>query len=234
MRIVRIPLYLLPIYALILMALVTLVLAMIDQVHLRGAYQIWMENETFAAACIALLAAMYGARPVYMQVRAQAVQAALDLLHRTESEAEAMLEARRMLFELRRAAVTLAGEIIEYTVAQAPVAGDLKRACEEFMALSPRQLRVLSERSTISSADQVKLVTLSYVLAIAQRGVVDLLEHEKDGVFTPAVVAQESEFITSKIAGLFSLSSEIAEDLEQQEEGMRVRAQHLRESADVL
>ena len=224
----------LAILALAIMALVSLGLAMIDQAHLRGAYQVWQENETFAAACIALLAAMFGARPVYMQVRAQAVQAALDLLHRTESEAEALIEVRRTLFELRRAALALAGEIIEYTVSHAPVVADLKHACETFMALAPRQLRVLSERPTINSADQIKLATLSYVLAIAQRGVTDLMAHEKDGTIAPAMVAQESEFITSKIAGLFSLSSEIAEDLDRQEEVMRARAQYLRDAADAL
>lgn len=216
------------------MALAALFVAIIDRAYLRGAYQAWQENQTFAAACIALVAAMFGARPVYMQVRAQAVQAALDLLHRTESEAEALIEARRALFELRRVALALAGEIIEYTVAHTPAVPDLKRACETFMALSPRQLRILSERPTINGADQIKLATLSYVLAIAQRGVADLMAHEKDGAFAPEMVAQESEFITSKIAGLFSLSSEIAEDLDRQEGVMRVRAQHLRDAANAL
>lgn len=234
MRIARIPLYMLPLMALVIMILVALGLAMVDQAHLRGAYQVWQENETFAAATIALLAAMYGARPVYLQVRAQAVQAALDLLHRIEADAEACIEARRTLFELRRAAVALAGEVIDYTVAHEPVVADLKGAAETFMALSPRHLRVLSERPTINSADQIKLATLSYVLAIAQRGVADLLAHEQDGGFDPALVAQESEFITGKIAGLFSLSSEIAEDLEHQEAAMRRRAQHLRDAADAF
>ncbi len=234
MRIVRLPLYILPVCALALMALAALFVAIIDRAYLRGAYQAWQENQTFAAACIALVAAMFGARPVYMQVRAQAVQAALDLLHRTESEAEALIAARRTLFEVRRAALALAGEIIDYTVAPAPVLADLTQACESFMALSPRELRMLSERPTINSADQIKIATLSYVLAIAQRGVADLLAHEQDGAITPALVAQESEFVTSKIAGLFSLSSEIAEDLDRQEGVIRVRAQHLRDAADAL
>jgi len=234
MRIVRIPLYVLPISGLALMALAVLVMAILDQAYLRGVYQAWQENQTFVAACIALVAAMFGARPVYLQVRAQAVQAALDLLHRTESEAEALIEARRALFELRRVALALAGEIIEYTVAHTPAVADLKRACEAFMAQSPRQLRILSERPTINGADQIKLATLSYVLAIAQRGVADLLAHEVDGSFAPEMVAQESEFITGKIAGVFSLSSEIAEDLDRQEGLMRERAQHLRDAADAL
>lgn len=224
----------LTISALALVALGALFMAIIDRTYLRGAYQAWQENQTFVAACIALVAAMFGARPVYMQVRAQAVQAALDLLHRTESEAEALIEARRALFELRRVALALAGEIIEYTVAHMPAVADLKQACETFMALSPRQLRILSERPTINSTDQIKLATLSYVLAIAQRGVTELLAHEKDGTIAPETVAQESEFITSKIAGVFSLSSEIAEDLDRQEEAMRVRAQHLRDAANAL
>ena len=234
MRIARFPIYVLPLFAVAIMALVALGMAMVDQVHLRGAYQVWQENETFAAATIALLAAMIGSRPVYLQVRAQAVQAALDLLRRTEADAEACIEARRTLFELRRVAVALAGEIIEYTVSHAPVSADLRRACDAFMAQSPRHLRVLSERPTINSADQIKLATLSYVLAVAQRGVAELMAHEKDGTFALALVAQESEFITSKIAGLFSLSSEIAEDLEHQEEAMRRRAQHLRDAADAF
>lgn len=224
----------LPICALAFMVLAALIVAIVDRAYLRGAYQAWQENQTFVAACLALLAAMYGARPVYLQVRAQAVQAALDLLHRTESEAEALIAARRTLFEVRRAALALAGEIIEYTVAPAPTLADLKQACETFLTLSPRQLRMLSERPTINSADQIKIATLSYVLAIAQRGVTDLLAHEQDGAIPPAMVAQESEFITSKIAGLFSLSSEIAEDLDRQEGVMRVRAQHLRDAADAL
>jgi hypothetical protein len=47
-------------------------------------------------------------------------------------------------------------------------------------------------------------------------------------------VAQEAEYLSGKLAGLFSLSSEIAEDLEGQEEFMRERAKALRERADVL
>lgn len=234
MRIVRLPLYILSISALALMTLAALLTAIVDQTYLHGAYQVWLENQTFAAACIALVAAMFGARPVYMQVRAQAVQAALDLLHRTESEAEALIEVRRHLFEVRRVAVVLASEIIEYTIVPAPDVADLKNACEAFMTLSPRQLRMLSERPTINGADQIKLATLSYVLAIAQRGVADLLAHERDGAVARAAVAEDSEFITSKIAGLFSLSSEIAEDLDRQEGLMRVRAQHLRDAAEAL
>ena len=234
MQFARLPFFVLPLTALVSMALVALFLAMVDQVHLRGAYQVWQENETFAAATIALLAAMYGARPVYLQVRAQAVQAALDLLHRVEGDAEASIEARKALFEVRRVSVALAGEIIEYTVAHEPSPQDLKRATEAFMALSPQYLRALAERPTINAADQIKIATLSFVLSIAQRGVADLLAHEKDGAIAHAAAVNECEFITTKLAGLFSLSSEIAEDLERQEDVMRRRAQHLRDAADAL
>ena len=165
MRFARLPFFVLPLTALVTMVLVALFMAMIDQVHLRGAYQVWQENETFAAATIALLAAMYGARPVYLQVRAQAVQAALDLLHRIEGDAEACIEARKALFEVRRVSVALAGEIIEYTVAHEPSPQDLKRATEAFMALSPQYLRALAERPTINGADQIKIATLSFVLS---------------------------------------------------------------------
>ena len=234
MRFARLPFFVLPLTALVTMLLVALFMSMVDQVHLRGAYQVWQENETFAAATIALLAAMYGARPVYLQVRAQAVQAALDLLHRIEGDAEASIEARKALFEVRRVSVALAGEIIEYTVAHEPSPQDLKRATEAFMALSPQYLRALAERPTISGADQIKIATLSFVLSIAQRGVADLLAHEQDGTIAHAAVVSECEFITTKLAGLFSLSSEIAEDLERQEEVMRKRAQHLRDAANSL
>jgi hypothetical protein len=57
---------------------------------------------------------------------------------------------------------------------------------------------------------------------------------EPDGAIAHDMVAQEREFLSSKLAGLFSLSSEIAEDLEGQEEFMRARAQQLRERADAL
>ncbi len=234
MRIARLPLFMLPVIVLVIMALVALFAAMIDQVHLRGAYQVWQENETFAAATIALLAAMYGARPVYLQVRAQAVQAALDLLHRIEADAEACIEARKALFEVRRVAVALAGEIIEYTVSHEPSKQDLKQASDTFMALSPqlpaRPGRAADHQQRRSDQDR----DLELRARIAQRGVGDLLANEQDGDIAHATVAQECEFITTKLAGLFSLSSEIAEDLERQEDAMRRRAQHLRDAADAF
>jgi type III secretory pathway component EscR len=83
MRIARPPLLLLPAVAIAVAVFITLLAtALIGEAHMRGAYQVWQENETFAAACIALLAAMFAARPVYLQVQAQSVQAALDLLRR--------------------------------------------------------------------------------------------------------------------------------------------------------
>jgi len=45
-------------------------------------------------------------------------------------------------------------------------------------------------------------------------------------------VAKELGFISTKLAGLFRLSSEIAEDLERQEDAMRDRALQLRQAAD--
>jgi hypothetical protein len=201
---------LLPVLAIAVAVFVTaLATALVDQAHLRGAYQVWQENETFAAACVALLAAMYAARPVYLQVRAQSVQTALDLLHRTEAETEAVIGARKILFEVRRAAIELAGEINAF--------GDTP----------------IAERPTINSTDQIKIATLSCVLAIAQQMTNEMLM-DGDGALAHHMVAQEREFLSSKLAGLFALSSEIAEDLEGQEEFMRARAQALRERADGL
>lgn len=234
MRIARLPLLLLPVLAIgIAVFLTLLATALLDQVHLRGAYQIWQENETFAAACVALLAAMYAARPVYLQVRAQSVQAALDLLHRTEAETEAVIGALKILFELRRAAIALAGEINAFGDARQESVEHLKKAIADFMAIAPRELRALAERPTINSTDQMKIATLSCVLAIAQQITSEMLT-ESDGAISRHVVAEERAFLSSKLAGLFGLSSEIAEDLEGQEEFMRARAQHLRERADVL
>jgi hypothetical protein len=45
-------------------------------------------------------------------------------------------------------------------------------------------------------------------------------------------VAAEQNFICTKLAGLFSLASEIAEDLEAQEEAKRIRAAELRHAAN--
>jgi ribosomal protein L22 len=234
MRIARLPLLLLPVIAIAIAVFLTaLASALVDQVHLRGAYQVWQENETFAAACVALLAAMYAARPVYLQVRAQSVQAALDLLHRTEADTEAVISTRRILFEVRRAAIALAGEINGFGDNPKESAEHLKKAIADFMAIAPRELRALAERPTINSTDQMKIATLSCVLAIAQQMTNDMLI-EQDGSIAHHTVAQERAFLSSKLAGLFGLSSEIAEDLEGQEEFMRTRAQHLRERADTL
>lgn len=234
MRIARLPLVLLPALAIGIAVFLTLLgTAVMGEAQLRGAYQVWQENETFVAACVALLAAMYAARPVYLQVRAQSVQAALDLLHRLEAETEAVIGARRILFELRRGAIALAGEINAFGDMRAASSDRLKKAVADFMAIGPRELRTLAERPTINSSDQIKIATLSCVLAIAQQMTNDMLL-EPDGGIAHHMVAQEREFLSSKLAGLFSLSSEIAEDLEGQEEFMRSRAQQLRESADAL
>jgi hypothetical protein len=233
MKISQLPLMLLPLVAVAIAACLAVLFASIfDQAQLRGVYLVWQENETFAAASVALLAAMYAARPVYLQVRAQSVQAALDLLLRIEADTEACIEARKRLSDLRRSVVALAGEIHAYAEAQEPTAQDLKDAVAEFRAVSPQELLALSERATINSADQMKLVALAAVLKIAQHVVAEILAEEWGGVIAQAVVAKEHDFISIKLAGLFNLSSEIAEDLEAQENAMRERAKHLRQTAD--
>jgi hypothetical protein len=155
MNLTRIPLWLLPILAFMLAGLGALFASFIDQAHLRGAYQVWQENETFAAATVALFAAMLAARPVYMQVRAQSVQAALDLLHRTEADTEACIEARNILFALRRVVLVVSGEINAYASVQTKQ--HLEDAVAGLMAIAPQDLVALSERPTINHADQMKL-----------------------------------------------------------------------------
>jgi hypothetical protein len=234
MKISRLPILALPVVAIAAVILGGLFSTIIDQAYLRGAYQIWQENETFAAASVALLAALYASRPVYMQVRAQSVQAALDLLRRIEADTETCVDTRKKLFELRRAAVNLAGEIHAYAVEPEPQAQELKDAVAAFRAISPKDLLALSERATINSADQMKLVALAAVLKIAQQVVTDILAEEWGGVIAQPVVAKENGFISIKLAGLFNLSSEIAEDLEVQEKAMRERAKQLRQTADTV
>ena len=70
------------------------------------------------------------------------------------------------------------------------------------------------------------------MLSIAQQVAVELLTTEKHGLIPPEAVAAEQDFIGVKLAGLFSLASEIAEDLEIQEEQKRERAAELREAAN--
>jgi hypothetical protein len=64
MKIAGFPLLALPFIAAAIAGAAWLISALIDQVHLRSAYQVWQENETFAAAAVALMAAMFAARPV--------------------------------------------------------------------------------------------------------------------------------------------------------------------------
>jgi len=234
MRIARIPLIYLPVIAISIAAMGALLTAMVDQAYVRGAYQVWQENETFAAAAVALLAAMYAARPVYLQVRAQSVQVALDLLHRIEADTEALIDACKRLSEVRRAAVTLAGEINAYAAAKGFSAQSLKHAIGQFMAIAPQEMRALAERPTINAADRTKIVTLSCVLGLVQQATAEILHGELDGTIAPDIIEREREFISAKLAGLFSLSSEIAEDLETQEAAMRVRAKQLRDAAETL
>lgn len=202
----------------------------IDQVAMKTAYQIWIENQTFIAAVIAVMAAGLAARPVYMQVKAQSVTAALDLLHRLEAESQANVDAHKRLYDLRRAVVALSGEINAY-------AGDLdtpglKSAITGLLSFNAREIRAYSDRPTIANADRVKLIALSAVLSMTQQVAVELLTTEKDALIPPEAVAAEQDFICTKLAGLFSLASEIAEDLEAQEEQKRQRAAQLREAAN--
>jgi len=234
MKIARLPLVVLPLIALALAAIGALAMAMADEAHARGVYQVWQENETFAAAAVALLAAMVAARPVYLQVRAQSVQAALDLLHRTEADTEACIEARKMLFEVRRTAVALAGDINAYIGNAPPSSAHLKESIDAFLVVSPRQLRALADRPTINSEDQEKIASTSFVLSIAQQIASDIAAQEAADLIPREAVEAERAFLGTKLAGLFTLSSEIAEGLEIQEEEMRARAQNLRETADTF
>jgi predicted Zn-dependent peptidase len=190
MKIARLPLLALPAIAIAVVFFAGLFSSMIDQAHLRGAYQVWQENETFAAATIALLAALLASRPVYLQVRAQSVQAALDLLHRTEADTEACIDARKTLFELRRAVLNLSSEINAYAAAQEQPTQHLKEAIAALKTITPKDLVALAERPTINSADQMKLVALSCVLSLAQQVAADILAGERAGVIAQGVVAK--------------------------------------------
>jgi hypothetical protein len=230
MKVARLPVLYLAVGAGALVFLAWLFTAMIDQTATRGAYQVWLENQTFAAALIALLAAAAAARPVYMQVRAQSVTAALDLLHRLEAESQANVDAHTKLYDLRRAVVALSGEINAYGQDLDMVG--LKSTITGLLSFNAREIRAYSDRPTITSTDRTKLIALSAVLSIAQQVAVELLTTEKDGLIPPEAVAAEQDFISIKLAGLFSLASEIAEDLEIQEEQKRQRAAELREAAN--
>lgn len=201
-----------------------------DQTAMRTAYQVWVENQTFIAAVVALAAAALAARPVYMQVKAQSVTAALDLLHRLEAESQANVDAHKKLYDLRRAVVALSGEINAYGQDLDMVG--LKSTITNLLSFNAREIRAYSDRPTIGNIERVKLVALSAVLSIAQQVTVELLTTERDGLIPPEAVAAEEEFIRVKLAGLFSLASEIAEDLEAQAERMRERAAQLREAAN--
>lgn len=204
--------------------------AVVDQTATRGAYQVWVENQTFIAAVIAVAAAGLAARPVYMQVRAQSVTAALDLLHRLEAESQANVDAHKRLYDLRRAVVALSGEINAY--AKDLDTPGLKSTITGLLSFNAREIRSYSDRPTIGNAERMKLVALSAVLSMTQQIAVELLTTEKDGLIPAEAVASEESFISTKLAGLFSLASEIAEDLEQQEEQKRQRAAQLREAAN--
>jgi hypothetical protein len=218
-----------------LIAAVVIVLAwlfaeVMDQSTMRVAYQIWLENQTFIAAVLALGAAGLAARPVYMQVKAQSVTAALDLLHRLEAESQANVDAHTRLYDLRRAVVALSGEIQAYGQDLDMVG--LKSTITSLLSFNAREIRAYSDRPTIANSERTKLIALSAVLSIAQQVAVELLTTEKDGLIPPEAVAAEQDFISIKLAGLFSLASEIAEDLEIQEEQKRERAAELRKAAN--
>lgn len=230
MKLPRLPILYLAISAAAIVLIAWLFAAVVDQSATRGAYAVWLENQTFIAAIIAVAAAGLAARPVYMQVKAQSVTAALDLLHRLEAESQANVDAHQRLYDLRRAVVALSGEINAY--AQDLDMPGLKSTITGLLSFNAREIRAYSDRPTISQSDRVKLVALSSVLAMAQQVAVELLTTEKDGLIPPEAVAAEQDFIGTKLAGLFSLASEIAEDLEAQEDRMRERAAQLREAAN--
>jgi len=73
------------------------------------------------------------------------------------------------------------------------------------------------------------------VIALAMAGLGALFAaaaQERDGIIPREAVEAERAFLGTKLAGLFQISPEIAEDLERQEEEMRARAQQLRDAAD--
>jgi hypothetical protein len=78
----------------------------------------------------------------------------------------------------------------------------------------------------------MKIVALSAVLSITQQATEQMQAQQRDGVIPQDIVARERDFICGKLAGLFALASEIASDLEAQEDDMRARAQQLRQAAD--
>ncbi len=230
MKLPRLPILYLSIGAGSIVLLAWLFAAVVDQAATRGAYQVWVENQTFIAAIVAGRAAGLAARPVYMQVKAQSVTAALDLLHRLEAESQANVDAHTKLYDLRRAVVALSGEINAYGHDLDMVG--LKSTITSLLSFNAREIRAYSDRPTIGNAERTKLVALSAVLTIAQQVAVEILTTEKDGLIPPEAVAAEQDFIGIKLAGLFSLASEIAEDLEAQEDRMRARAAQLRDAAN--
>jgi hypothetical protein len=226
----RISLFIVALVVAFIVTLAWLLAEMFDQSAMKTAYQIWLENQTFIAAVIAVAAAGLAARPVYMQVKAQSVTAALDLLHRLEAESQANVDAHQRLYDLRRAVVALSGEINAY--AKDLDTPGLKSTITSLLSFNAREIRAYSDRPTIPAAERTKLVALSAVLSMTQQVAVELLTTEKDGLIPPEAVAAEQNFIATKLAGLFSLASEIAEDLEAQEESKRERAAELREAAN--
>jgi hypothetical protein len=229
-KVMRLSLFVMALIAASIVALAWLFAEMLDQSTMKTAYQIWLENQTFIAAVIAVAAAALAARPVYMQVKAQSVTAALDLLHRLEAESQANVDAHKRLYDLRRAVVALSGEINSF--AQDRDTPGLKSTITSLLSFNAREIRAYSDRPTIGHVERTKLVALSAVLSMTQQVAVELLTTEKDSRIPPEAVAAEQKFICTKLAGLFSLSSEIAEDLEHQEEQKRHRAAELREAAN--
>jgi len=230
MKLARLPVLTLAIAAGTLVFLAWVFTVVIEQAAARGVYQVWLENQTFAAALIALLAAAAAARPVYMQVKAQSVTAALDLLHRLEAESQANADAYTKLYDLRRTVVALSGEINAYGQDLDMVG--LKSTITGLLSFNAREIRAYSDRPTIASSERTKLIALSSVLSSTQLVSNEPVTTEKDGLIPPEAVAAEQDFIGVKLAGLFSLASEIAEDLEIQEEQKRERAAELRQAAN--
>jgi hypothetical protein len=215
MRIARLRILLLPLVAIAIAVFVTLLaIAQVDQVHLRRAYRVWQENETFAA----LLADVRRASGVSAGTCAIGAGGTRPL-HRTETETEAVIGMRKDLFEVCRAAPTLARDEPFGDMPEHPT-HHLKKAMADFTAISPRELRNLAELSTINADDQMKIATLISVLGIAQQIATEIMSGG-DGAILAELVRARARTLSGKLAGLFSVSSEMVEDLEGEEEVMR-------------
>src|SRR5581483_6107790 len=111
-------------------------------------------------------------------------------------------------------------------------AADLKSALGVFLSNSPKELHALAGRPTVTPADRAKMIALASVVAIAQQAAGEISAHERDGAIPREVVEAEREFLGIKLAGVFGLATEIAEDLELQQDTLRERGMAFRTAAD--